>query len=186
MSWRRANLCMLFLGCGLMLATAVNIGAQKKELLDLTERSDLTPEDIIRGLVPPRTRGIRPTFTSPPSPTLPAVAITVLFDFDSAQILPEAAQNLRSVAMALQSSELASARIQIEGHTDSIGSDQYNQKLSERRARSVRQYLVKYYTITPERLAVMGRGKAEPIADNDSPEGRQKNRRVEFVNLDAN
>ena len=119
-------------------------------------------------------RGITPT-----AQTLSAVAITVHFAFDSSAILPESAQNLRSVGIALQSSELASARIQIEGHTDGIGSDQYNLRLSERRAGSVRQYLVRQYRIAPERLIAVGKGKAESIADNDTPEGRQKNRRVE-------
>jgi OOP family OmpA-OmpF porin len=163
------------------LTSVGRLDAQTKDLVDLTEREDLTPEDIVRGLVGPRMRGISPT-----TPRLPTVAITVRFAFNSAAILPEASQNLRSVGTALLSPELAPNRIQIEGHTDSIGSDQYNVKLSERRANSVKQYLVKHFRIAPERLVAVGKGEAEPITENETPEGRGKNRRVELVNLGTN
>jgi OOP family OmpA-OmpF porin len=179
---KKPKIQVLLLTWGLLLAAATGIEAQPRELVDLTGRLDLTPEDIIRGLAPPRMRGVKPTLT----PTERVVAITVLFDFASAKILPEAAQNLRSVGIALQSPELASVPIQIEGHTDSIGSDEYNQKLSERRARSVKQYLVRHHAIAPERLIAVGRGKTEPIADNNTPEGRQKNRRVHLVYKGSN
>jgi outer membrane protein OmpA-like peptidoglycan-associated protein len=181
MNGRKAKPVILLLACALVLALVGGIGAQSKDLVDLTGRENLSPEDIVRGLVRPKTRGITPV-----TQTVPAVAITVHFAFDSSAILPEAAQNLRSVGIALQSSELASARIRIEGHTDSIGSDQYNLRLSERRAGSVRQYLVRQYRIAPERLIAIGKGEAESIADNDTTEGRQKNRRVELVNLGTN
>jgi outer membrane protein OmpA-like peptidoglycan-associated protein len=169
----------ILLRCGVMWlllwAVAWGLDAPPKDRLDLTGREELTPEEIVRGLLPRYTRGI--------APALPTVAITVRFDFNSAKIGPAAAQNLRSVGIALQSAELGPYRIRIEGHTDSIGSDQYNLKLSERRANSVKQFLIQQYRLAPERLVTLGRGKQEPIAENETPEGRQKNRRVEFVNV---
>lgn len=187
MNGRNANPVILLWACALVFACAGGLEAQTKDLVDLTAHDQLSPEDIVRGLVRPKTRGIMPTTpATPTTSSLPAVAITVHFAYNSSAILPESAQNLRSVGIALQSSELASARIQIEGHTDSRGSDQYNLRLSERRAESVRQYLVKQYRIAPERLSIVGKGEAETIAENDTPEGRQKNRRVELVNLGQN
>ena len=169
----------VLLRCGVMwlLLWAVTWGldAQPKDRVDLTGREELTPEEIVRGLIPRYTRGI--------APALPAVAITVRFDFNSVRIGPAAAQTLRTVGIALQSAELDPYRIRIEGHTDSIGSDQYNLKLSERRANSVKQFLIQHYHVAPGRLVTLGRGKQEPIAENETAEGRQKNRRVEFVNV---
>ena len=159
----------------LLWAVAWGLDEPPKDRTDLTGREELSPEEIVRGLTPRLTRGI--------APALPAVAVTVRFDFNSAKIGLAAAQILRSVGVALQSAELASYRIRIEGHTDSLGSDQYNLKLSERRANSVKQFLIQVYRIAPERLITLGRGKQEPIAENETAEGRQKNRRVEFVNV---
>jgi outer membrane protein OmpA-like peptidoglycan-associated protein len=162
-----------------ILAVAGPGEAPPKQRLDLTGRQDLTPGDIVRGLVPGPTHG-----DSAAGPAgRPSVALTVEFAFNAADILPQAAHTLQAVAEALQAPELAGARLQIEGHTDSVGSDPYNLRLSERRARSVKQYLVRQYRLAPERLLAVGRGEPEPIAENATPEGRQKNRRVELVNL---
>ena len=65
------------------------------------------------------------------------------------------------------------------GHTDSIGSDAYNQKLSERRAQAVREVLVNQYGVESQRVDSVGYGEARPVADNSTEEGRQINRRVE-------
>jgi OOP family OmpA-OmpF porin len=67
----------------------------------------------------------------------------------------------------------------IEGHTDSIGSTQYNQRLSERRANAVRKYLIEK-GISSSRIRIVGYGEQRPIADNKTPEGRALNRRAEF------
>jgi outer membrane protein OmpA-like peptidoglycan-associated protein len=71
-------------------------------------------------------------------------------------------------------------RLQVEGHTDSIGTDEYNRRLSEQRAEAVRDYLVAQ-GISSEAITSSGFGKSEPVASNDTPEGRQQNRRVELV-----
>jgi outer membrane protein OmpA-like peptidoglycan-associated protein len=73
-----------------------------------------------------------------------------------------------------------SLHVAIEGHTDSVGSDQYNQDLSEHRAEAVRDYFVQQ-GILSNAVEARGFGKSEPIASNDTPEGRQQNRRVELV-----
>jgi outer membrane protein OmpA-like peptidoglycan-associated protein len=73
-----------------------------------------------------------------------------------------------------------SLHIAIEGHTDSIGSDDYNQQLSERRAQAVRDYFVQQ-GINSSAVEARGYGKTEPIASNDTTEGRQQNRRVELI-----
>jgi len=102
----------------------------------------------------------------------------VNFDFDKATIRPDARPILDEAATALKASP--SVRVRIEGHTDSIGSARYNEGLSLRRAKSVRDYLVsKGVSIT--RLSVIGKGESEPIASNETREGRARNRRVDFV-----
>jgi outer membrane protein OmpA-like peptidoglycan-associated protein len=158
----------------------------KKERVDLTSQPHVTQEDIISGLTPPvqatRTRGIE-TRTRGIQTGLSTIALKIHFDFNSARISPAAMPMLRTLGQALQSPRLASYRIQIEGHTDSIGSAGYTQNLSQRRAQSVKHYLTQNFEIVPARLVVVGRGEAEPMHDNRLPQGREKNRRAEFVNL---
>jgi OmpA-OmpF porin, OOP family len=77
--------------------------------------------------------------------------------------------------------EFPDKNITIEGHTDNIGTNEYNQKLSEKRAKSVRQYLIDKFGINGSRLTAVGYGEEKPIASNDTAEGRQTNRRVEAV-----
>jgi OOP family OmpA-OmpF porin len=69
----------------------------------------------------------------------------------------------------------------IEGHTDNVNTAEYNQKLSEARANSVRQYLINHFGIKASRLTAVGYGLTKPIASNNTEEGRQKNRRVQAV-----
>ncbi len=103
---------------------------------------------------------------------------SVLFDFDSAQVRPDAERTLDELAEVLKGYAGRPARI--EGHTDSVASDDYNQKLSERRADAVRAWLVAHGT-ERTRLATRGFGETKPIADNATAEGRQRNRRVEVI-----
>ncbi|HXG51129.1 MAG TPA: OmpA family protein [candidate division Zixibacteria bacterium] len=101
----------------------------------------------------------------------------VLFDFDKSNIKPEAAKILdRLVAFMKENKD---KRVSLSGHTDSIGTEAYNQKLSERRVNSVRDYLVKH-GIERDRITGQGFGESKPIADNRTKEGRAKNRRVEI------
>lgn len=121
------------------------------------------------------TRGIEPITE--------AAALRVLFAFNSATLSPEAVGTLNTVAEALKSSELASYCFRIEGHADNMGSDSYNQTLSDRRAVSVVQYLAERLGVESTRLLAVGYGESRPIDHNDTAEGRQKNRRVQIVNL---
>ena len=74
--------------------------------------------------------------------------------------------------------------ISIEGHTDNTGDDKHNKDLSQRRAKSVRQFLIETYGIEGKRLESKGFGASNPVDTNDTPEGRQNNRRVELVRLE--
>ena len=111
------------------------------------------------------------------------LAADVLFDFDKADLRREAGPALAKVAAILRSYPRATATIY--GHTDGKGSDQYNQRLSERRADAVLRWLVSNGVIT--RMTARGWGKTKPVVPNtkpdgsDDPEGRQKNRRVEIT-----
>jgi OOP family OmpA-OmpF porin len=101
----------------------------------------------------------------------------VLFDFDKSTIKPEAAAILDRLVVFMN--ENKDKRVNLSGHTDSIGTDAYNQKLSERRAASVKNYLTKKGVDT-SRISSQGFGETKPIADNKTKEGRAKNRRVEI------
>lgn len=171
-------------------------------------KGEVTSERLIELLTPretsPRKRGIAPVTSKPPvagkpqceyyrrqrsrgikldTPAAATVAFPVLFAFNSAELSPEATSSLDELAEALKSDSLAVCCFQLEGHTDSIGGEAYNQTLSQRRAGSVKQYLAERHNIAMERLLTVGYGEADPIADNETEEGRQKNRRVQIVNL---
>jgi outer membrane protein OmpA-like peptidoglycan-associated protein len=111
------------------------------------------------------------------------LAADVLFDFDKADLRAEARPALEKVAAVLKAHPKASAAI--EGHTDGKGGDQYNQRLSDQRAKSVQRWLAANGVTT--RMSARGFGKSRPVAPNtkpngaDDPEGRQKNRRVEIT-----
>jgi len=105
----------------------------------------------------------------------------IKFDFNKATIKPESYPILDEAAAILTSHP--EIRVEIQGHTDSIGSDAYNLKLSNLRANAVRTYLIERHGIDPSRLVARGYGESRPIADNRTKEGRAQNRRVDFVIL---
>jgi outer membrane protein OmpA-like peptidoglycan-associated protein len=109
----------------------------------------------------------------------------VLFDFNQASLKPGAREKLSKLAGILLAYP-GPYHMEVEGHTDSIGSQDYNQKLSEDRAQSVSSYLLKAGIASDRILAVRGFGKLRPVTTNDTPEGRQMNRRVEIVITDLN
>jgi outer membrane protein OmpA-like peptidoglycan-associated protein len=102
----------------------------------------------------------------------------LLFDFDSDRILGAAAANLKNLAASID--KYPGTELLIVGHTDSKGEDAYNQALSERRALATSAFLVSQ-GVARDRLRGSGRGEAEPVADNGSADGQQKNRRVEIA-----
>ena len=113
------------------------------------------------------------------------LAADVLFDFDKADIRRDAQNALKQLGDIIKNK--AKGTVRIEGHTDSKGSDSYNQKLSVSRANSVRDWLIKNEGLKNVRFATSGFGANKPTISNtkpdgkDDPEGRQKNRRVEIV-----
>jgi outer membrane protein OmpA-like peptidoglycan-associated protein len=104
------------------------------------------------------------------------------FDFDKATIRPEAADTIADIAETLRVNP--GWRLLIKGHTDSIGKADYNLRLSQRRADSVRAALVNQYGIAPDRLETQGLGSSQPKGRNDTLQGRKQNRRVELVRID--
>jgi outer membrane protein OmpA-like peptidoglycan-associated protein len=102
----------------------------------------------------------------------------VLFDFNKYTLKPEARERLARISgIVLAYPDL---KLEIEGYTDSIGSDEYNQTLSDKRAQAVRDYLVSQ-GVSMNNVAAHGLGKADPVADNSTAKGRQLNRRVEMI-----
>jgi len=124
-----------------------------------------------------RTRGIQAV------PVSDAAAMGVQFAFNSANLSPQAEKTLNVLADALNSNQLKSSSFEIEGHTDSIGSERYNQQLSDARAKSVVVYLVRRYGVEAARLTPIGCGQQYPIESNGTESGRQMNRRVQIQSL---
>ncbi|HXG65641.1 MAG TPA: OmpA family protein [Blastocatellia bacterium] len=107
----------------------------------------------------------------------------VLFDFNKATLTPGAREKLSKLAGILLAYP-GPYRIEIEGHTDAVGSQEYNLKLSQDRAESVRYYLVQAGLAADKFIGTRGLGEIRPVASNDTPEGRQRNRRVEIIITD--
>ena len=162
---------------------AMAIGAE--EIQDFGQRVP-NEEEFIEALSPEpdaagglKMRGIKPIPAARPEAPKGA-SMALKFDFNSAILSASAKQTLDKLGAALQDERLEGYRFQIEGHTDSKGSAVYNNRLSERRARSVKEYLVERFQIAPERLKTLGRGEEAPLVSED-PED-PTNRRVQILN----
>jgi outer membrane protein OmpA-like peptidoglycan-associated protein len=105
----------------------------------------------------------------------------ILFDSGSDKIRPESTPTLKEIGQML--TDHPELNLMIEGHTDNVGDDASNQTLSENRAAAVKGYLIEHHKIDAARLQSQGFGETKPVAGNDTPEGRQNNRRVELVKL---
>lgn len=116
-----------------------------------------------------------------PQRDLPTVALDIQFALDSAELTDQARRQLTEFARAMTSERLARYRFLLEGHTDSRGPKDYNKRLSERRAASVRRYLVQVHGIDADRLSTRGHGERFPL-DADDPRAAV-NRRVEITNV---
>ena len=119
----------------------------------------------------------------PPVPSVEANSLLItldsgiLFDVDKYDVRPEAKRALASLATVLKEADVKA--FEVDGHTDSDASDEHNQVLSENRANAVKNFLTSQ-GITAE-ITIKGYGKTRPVASNDTPEGKQKNRRVEII-----
>ena len=170
-------------GLTLVALVATGIAAQRALGSDDAGVTDLTranPDAIRAGDIAQAlavTRGTRIEAAAPPTLRLP-----VNFEFNSTALQPDATRLLDQVGIALSSDDLSDFRFSVEGHTDSVGSDGYNQRLSRARAAAVKTYLIEQ-GVPRERLGVVGHGESQPVATNDTEEGRHRNRRVELINL---
>ena len=129
---------------------------------------------------PPPVAAVAP----PPLEPTPVIETLTLeadtnFDFDKAVLRPEGRETLSRLAEDINRVDTVSS-IEVVGHTDSIGTEVYNQGLSERRAASVRDYLVEQ-GVNSELITTRGMGEIQPIASNETREGRAQNRRVEIT-----
>lgn len=115
--------------------------------------------------------------TDAPRPTPSALSLPVQFAFDSADILPAARQQLDALADGIRLLPEAKSVV-IEGHTDAVGSEQYNEQLSQRRAQAVKRYMVAIHHIDPARLRAVGMGEYAPLPGRDP--FAAENRRVQF------
>jgi OOP family OmpA-OmpF porin len=105
------------------------------------------------------------------------VTLKINFDFDKSDIKPEYHQELADFASYMRQQQSFTV-VEIAGHTDSVGTDEYNQKLSERRAKAVRDYLVNELGMDTNLFSAVGYGESKPIATNDTDAGRAENRRI--------
>jgi OOP family OmpA-OmpF porin len=108
------------------------------------------------------------------------VSAHALFDFDKYVLKEQGKAELQRLDQVIKSQGLAVKDIDVVGHTDSVGTEAYNQKLSERRAGAVRDYMVSE-GVNPGLIDVMGMGESQPVASNETAEGRARNRRVDIL-----
>ncbi len=131
--------------------------------------------------VPVVEKAPKPMPVPPPPPVMEEVSVNlhIEFDFDKSKIRSVYDDDFLRVAKFLK--DYPEVTMVVAGHTDSIGSDEYNMKLSQCRAESARLYMISNYGIDPARVTAKGFGETQPIASNDTDEGRQRNRRVVAV-----
>lgn len=165
------------------------IGCPGRALFDkpcpVPPEPEKAPEPVVESPSPapaPEPAALAPAAAPEPAPApapapLRLVLDDVNFDFDKASLRPEAYPKLDEAAESLKA--WGDGKVEVAGHTDSIGSEAYNMDLSLRRAESVKNYMVSK-GIPADRMVVKGYGESQPVADNATDEGRFQNRRVEL------
>jgi outer membrane protein OmpA-like peptidoglycan-associated protein len=128
-----------------------------------------------------RMRGLEEIVDSALTPRAGAI---IEFSYGKAAIDPKYYPLLNEFGKAL-TRELSGANLIVAGHTCDLGTDEFNMRLSEKRAQAVKEYLEKHHGVAARRLAIRAYGKTKPIAPNDTEDGRHLNRRVEFIRTDA-
>lgn len=131
--------------------------------------------------LPPSTLIKADPFAGPPQPKEKIVIHDLLFEFDSDRLVVGGADETLSKLVQHLNTKPGFTKLVIAGHTDSVGSDAYNLRLSHRRANTIRRVLIQKYHVPAFKLVAVGHGKRQPIADNGNYQGRQLNRRVEFT-----
>jgi outer membrane protein OmpA-like peptidoglycan-associated protein len=167
--WTYSILCGLSLVLGAATASA--------EELTVDEMVCALNPSCAMPFVDRRLRGVTATPSERPPGSFDR---TINFAFDSAELTADARRELDEVAKALEHPDTRTLSIVINGHTDAVGSIEYNQKLSERRAEAARQYLITQHGIDPKRLIAKGYGKSQLLLPTDPT--NELNRRVQFQN----
>jgi outer membrane protein OmpA-like peptidoglycan-associated protein len=195
------------IGLGLLFVAAVVLLGEP-----VLAQQAISTDEIIKGLKPKAlTRGLPPSLPSEDaafieklkhttrgltieerthlsdiasSAAMPSIDLEVTFALNSASLAPTAIQTLRKVGAALKSEELADTSFLIAGHTDARGTPDYNQKLSEERARTVKSFLSENFQVSLERLLAVGYGQEQLKNPNDPL--ADENRRVKIINLGKN
>ena len=148
-------------------------------------------DQIVKSLTPVGASGTTRGIHAGPAPGAlpraaggaPSVSMTVQFASGSATLTPQARQALDELGRALSTRTLAPYRFRIEGHTDTVGSRDYNKALSDRRAEAVAQYLTTTFHVSPERLEPIGMGEDGLLIQTPDQTPEPRNRRVEMVNI---
>ena len=167
---------------GLLLLGLPALGSAQEEDVHMIVGEPL-PAESLADMLYPETRPLTRSIVLHEEPTdPPVVGFVVQFGFDSTEIRPAAHPYLDEVGRMLNLERVSLKRLHIEGHTDSSGPAQYNQRLSERRAQSVANYLVQSHGVDPERLVTGGKGEGEPLKDRNPRD--PLNRRVQFQSTD--
>ena len=119
-------------------------------------------------------------FAGPPKAMERIVIHDILFEFDSDHLIVGATDNTLQRLVEYLMREPVYTKLVIEGHTDSVGPETYNNDLSVRRSMTIRRWLINKFKLDPKKVVAEGEGERSPIADNGNYQGRQLNRRVEF------
>jgi outer membrane protein OmpA-like peptidoglycan-associated protein len=173
-----------FLAAGFIALVTLGNGALAGQVSREQILEALTPKPAIPSLAnqPHTTRSLTvDNYAVATTQSKPAIDLEVFFDFDSAAITREAEPQLHELGSALADPSLKGASILIAGHTDGVGGDAFNMKLSERRAAAIKQYLTKNFSLSAANLQTIGYGKSKP--KNPSDLNAPENRRVEIVNV---
>jgi OOP family OmpA-OmpF porin len=146
--------------------------------------SSWTPETATKECDPELFPEVAEAPPAPPPPPMPVyekhtVSATALFDFDKAVLKPAGKEAIHGIDEEIKASKTKVIDINVVGYTDSIGTEEYNQQLSVRRANAVKDYMVSE-GVDPGIIDVKGMGEADPVASNATAEGRAQNRRVEI------
>jgi len=172
----------LVLGAGLVAGCSVSVSASAKAggktVLEGKDKIVVTAVQPAKPEPPPKPKPVIAPMKAKRVGKKIEITEKVMFDTGKATIKIESDQLLKDVATVL-TQNASVTKLSIEGHTDSVGKDASNKKLSQKRADSVKDYLVKL-GIDAGRLEAVGYGEEKPIASNDTDEGKEQNRRVEF------
>ena len=144
-------------------------------------RSAPAPEKLAKDLFKPRYRAVIINDEVKQQKTENLFAMMINFEFDSIRFVPKSYPLLDAVGKMMNLDEVKDKRVIIEGHTDALGRDEYNQRLSERRALAIKRYLVSRYAVQADRLVIIGKGESD-LYDNQHP-ANEVNRRVQFKPL---